>query len=162
MTYHTAKGPILAFLAFHGSFVSTSPMPPTQNIHWFACPQNASIATTCGTLDVPLDYTATASNESLTLQLVKVRPCLKRRIGPCRKLGSLIHNGIDQCNDTAEQRQHHLRFWRPRKHQCGQLLWEQWPGAATVSRSTSASQDVPGTHALSSTDIKFQDDGRRI
>lgn len=53
-------------------FASASPTPPTRGINWYACAQNASIATTCGTLDVPLDYTAAVSNESLTLHLVKV------------------------------------------------------------------------------------------
>jgi len=62
----------LLMLDQHGSLASASPTPPTRAINWYACAQNASIATTCGTLDVPLDYTATTSNESLTLHLVKV------------------------------------------------------------------------------------------
>ena len=62
----------LLMLDLHGSFASASPTPPARGINWYACAQNASIATTCGTLDVPLDYTAAASNESLTLHLVKV------------------------------------------------------------------------------------------
>ena len=42
------------------------------SIHWFDCKQNGSIALTCGTLSVPLDYTEPSSNETLDLQLVRV------------------------------------------------------------------------------------------
>lgn len=43
-----------------------------STIQWFACEQNATLPVTCGTLEVPLDYTDTNSNKTLQLQLVKV------------------------------------------------------------------------------------------
>ena len=72
----------LLMLNQHGSFAFASPTPPTRGINWYACTQNASIATTCGTLDVPLDYTAVTSNESLILHLVKVCSDLAAALKP--------------------------------------------------------------------------------
>ena len=86
----------------HRYFASASPTPPTRGINWFACPQNSSIATTCGTLDVPLDYTAATSNASLTLQLVKVCRCWSSLDSPVALRFSFADASIEQINATTQ------------------------------------------------------------
>ncbi|KAK5708623.1 hypothetical protein LTR17_020513 [Elasticomyces elasticus] len=63
---------MLPLLPVIQALATTAPTTPT--INWFPCPQNASSPTiTCGTLQVPLDYTSpTSPNNTLTLQLVKI------------------------------------------------------------------------------------------
>ncbi|KAL8800252.1 MAG: hypothetical protein Q9182_005308 [Xanthomendoza sp. 2 TL-2023] len=43
-----------------------------ESINWFPCKQNGTLPLTCGTLNVPLDYTNATSDTTLELQLVKV------------------------------------------------------------------------------------------
>ncbi|TGJ83103.1 hypothetical protein E0Z10_g5668 [Xylaria hypoxylon] len=54
---------------------------PTSGIQWKPCPDAlnaaASLSVECGTLDVPLDYTAANSTEKLELSLVRV-PAVKK------------------------------------------------------------------------------------
>ncbi|KAF2972961.1 hypothetical protein GQX73_g478 [Xylaria multiplex] len=54
---------------------------PTSSIQWKPCPDNlnavASLPVECGTLDVPLDYTAVDNTETLELSLVRV-PAVKK------------------------------------------------------------------------------------
>jgi hypothetical protein len=45
---------------------------PPHNIHWISCKENGSLSLTCGTLNVPLDYSNQSSDETLQLDLVRV------------------------------------------------------------------------------------------
>jgi hypothetical protein len=81
MTGLAAPSVTLALMGLQVLFASATPMPAVQSIRWSACPQNASSAMSCGTLDVPLDYTALEFNKRLPLQLVKV--CIRRSDRSC-------------------------------------------------------------------------------
>lgn len=101
LTWGAVTALALRVLASHARSASASAMK-TPSINWFDCPQNASIATTCGTLHVPLDYTATTSNESLILQLVKV--CLLPRAlsdGLAERI-DFVDPGSRQINATTQ------------------------------------------------------------
>lgn len=54
---------------------------PTRGIRWHPCPEDvnavAALNVECGTLDVPRDYTAANSTDTLELSLVRV-PALKK------------------------------------------------------------------------------------
>ncbi|KAL8716865.1 MAG: hypothetical protein Q9225_005836 [Loekoesia sp. 1 TL-2023] len=60
--------PLILVLHFMGAACQST----KKAINWFPCTQNGSLPLTCGTLRVPLDYTNTAFNATLELQLVKV------------------------------------------------------------------------------------------
>ena len=52
--------------------MNTATVVAIPRIDWFPCPQNGTLPLKCGTLEVPLDYEEFTSNQSLTLQLVKI------------------------------------------------------------------------------------------
>jgi hypothetical protein len=66
-------------------------------IDWFACAQNASISTMCGTLQVPLDYTSALLNKSIALQLVKV--CFEADIDVVPAMNAA---NVGQINATSQ------------------------------------------------------------
>lgn len=60
----------------HGQTLAKSRGYPTGGINWEQCPEDLNAVATldieCGTLAVPLDYTAPNSTETLELSLVRV------------------------------------------------------------------------------------------
>ncbi len=53
--------------------VVAQPTSSTPSITWTDCKLNTTLSITCGTLPVPLDYTDDSSNETLDLQLVRLK-----------------------------------------------------------------------------------------
>ena len=68
-------------LAFCFQTYGAAPSSAKKSIDWFSCNHNSTLPLTCGTLNVPLDYTNASSDATLKLDLVKVDAVKKPKQG---------------------------------------------------------------------------------
>jgi hypothetical protein len=72
MYFRTVAMPLLAGVL---PLVHTSPTPRAASISWSSCAQGKNITSSlqCATFDVPRDYTEPDSDETITLNLVRLQ-----------------------------------------------------------------------------------------